>query len=69
MSSEERPYITPWELYNLKADKTERINLALKFPEKVKELEAAWNKWASENNVFPLNGKDLKLRGLEFKRN
>ncbi|MFM2232771.1 MAG: hypothetical protein RJB31_1472, partial [Bacteroidota bacterium] len=38
-------------------------------PEKVKELEAAWNKWAGENNVFPLNGKDLKLRGLEFKRN
>jgi arylsulfatase len=69
MSTEESPYVGPWELYNLKTDKTERVNLALKFPEKVKELETAWNKWASENNVFPLNGKDLKLRGLEFKRN
>jgi arylsulfatase len=69
MSTEESPYVGPWELYDLKADKTERVNLALKYPEKVKELETAWNKWASENNVFPLNGKDLKLRGLEFKRN
>jgi arylsulfatase A-like enzyme len=69
MSTEENPYIGPWELYDLKTDKTERINLAIKYPEKVKELEAAWNKWATENNVFPLNGKDLKMRGLEFKRN
>ncbi len=69
MSTEESPYIGPWELYDLKTDKTERTNLALKYPDKVKELEAAWNRWATENNVFPLNGKDLKLRGLEFKRN
>ena len=69
MSTEERPYIGTWELYDLKTDKTERTNLALKYPDKVKELEAAWNRWATENNVFPLNGKDLKLRGLEFKRN
>lgn len=68
-STEQSPYTQPWELYNLKKDKTEQYNLALKYPEKVKELEAVWNKWANENNVFPLNGTDLKNRGFQFKRN
>ncbi len=35
---------TPWELYDLKTDRAEQHNLAAKFPEKVKELEAAWQR-------------------------
>lgn len=33
---------TPWELYDLKTDRAEQHNLADKIPEKVKELEQAW---------------------------
>lgn len=62
------PYIGPWELYNLAEDKTELNNLASKFPAKVKELEAMWNSWASENNVLPINGTNMGQRGRMFKR-
>jgi arylsulfatase A-like enzyme len=34
----------PWELYDLKTDRAEQHNLAAKMPEKVKELEQAWQK-------------------------
>lgn len=33
---------TPWELYDLKTDRAEQHNLADKMPDKVKELEQAW---------------------------
>ncbi len=36
----------PWELYNLKTDRAEQNNLAGKMPEKVRELEAVWQKQA-----------------------
>lgn len=68
MSSEEEPYIGSWELYHLKDDKTELKDLSSRYPEKVKDLEQLWKKWASENKVFPLNGTDLKKRGQLFKR-
>jgi arylsulfatase A-like enzyme len=32
----------PWELYDLRTDRSESTNLAAKHPEKVKELERAW---------------------------
>ena len=34
-----------WELYNLESDPTEMVNLAAKYPAKVKELS---DKWESE---------------------
>jgi arylsulfatase len=34
----------PWELYDLKTDRAEQHDLAVKRPEKVKELEAAWQR-------------------------
>ncbi|WP_256013943.1 arylsulfatase [Desertivirga xinjiangensis] len=45
----------PWELY--KAGSTETVNLAAKYPEKVKELEVLWNEWAVKNKVLPKPGK------------
>ena len=38
----------PWELYNLRADRSEIKNLAASHPEKVMELELAWLKEADE---------------------
>ncbi len=37
----------PWELYDIEADRTELHNLAEKYPEKVKELAAMWDRWAA----------------------
>ena len=34
----------PWELYNLAEDRAEQTNLATQMPDKVKELEAVWQK-------------------------
>lgn len=67
-STEDEPYLGPWELYDLSKDRIESNNLAEKYPEKVKELEAMWNKWAKENNVFPLNGTDVGKRAKQFGR-
>jgi len=36
------------ELYNLTTDFAESKNLASVQPEKVKELQALWNKWSAE---------------------
>jgi arylsulfatase len=39
----------PWELYHLKPDRAEQHNLAARMPDKVKELEQAWQQ---ETNSF-----------------
>ena len=36
----------PWELYDLKTDRAEQVNLAAKMPDKVKELERVWQEQA-----------------------
>ena len=42
-----------WELYNLKADRTELHDLAAKEPDRAAELLAKWNAWAKRTNVLP----------------
>lgn len=51
-----KPYTGPWELYDISTDRSETNDLSKAQPANVKELEAMWNKWATENQVFPLNG-------------
>lgn len=43
-----------WELYNLNEDFNERINLASKNPEKLKELQTVFDQQAKKYNVYPL---------------
>jgi arylsulfatase len=43
----------PWELYDLKADRTEQRDLAAAQPERVKELAAKWDAWAARAQVKP----------------
>jgi hypothetical protein len=48
-------------LYNLREDIGESKDLAASMPDKVKELQALWQKW-NEKNVPPLNGQEGKKR-------
>ena len=43
----------PWELYNLKADRTEQQDVAAQHPDKVKELVGQWEAWARRANAVP----------------
>ncbi|GAB3431494.1 arylsulfatase [Niabella aquatica] len=46
-----------WELYNLNEDFNERIDLAKKFPAKLKELQAVFDGEAKKYNVYPLHDR------------
>jgi arylsulfatase len=52
-----------WELYNLKDDPTERIDLAKKYPEKLAELRAEFEAQAKSHNLYPLITWDDVLNG------
>ncbi len=43
-----------WELYNLNEDFNERVDLAKKNPEKLKELQAQFDADATKNRLYPL---------------
>jgi arylsulfatase len=45
-----------WELYNLKEDFSQSNNVADKYPEKLEDLKALFEKEAERNNVYPLDG-------------
>jgi len=40
-----------WELYNISIDRSELNDLSVKYPQKVAELEALYNKWAARAGV------------------
>jgi arylsulfatase len=42
-----------WELYDLKADRTELNNLAAAQPARAAKLKAKWEAWAQRANVEP----------------
>jgi len=44
----------PWELYDFTRDRSEMTDLSAVYPDKVKKLDAAWTRWAKQNNVTPL---------------
>jgi arylsulfatase A-like enzyme len=43
----------PWELYDLKVDRTEQRDLAAAQPERVKALAGQWDAWAERAQVKP----------------
>lgn len=45
-----------WELYDLRKDFSQSNNVADKCPEKLAELKALFDKEATANNVYPLDG-------------
>ena len=42
----------PWELYDLKADRTETQNLASHHPKRVESMQKAWHSWALRAKVL-----------------
>lgn len=44
---------SPWELYNLNSDRTEKFNVAAEHPDKVSELDKLFNSWAEKCMVYP----------------
>ena len=40
-----------WELFNLATDRNEAVNLANQFPDKVRQLHTAWEKWADKMKI------------------
>jgi arylsulfatase A-like enzyme len=46
-------YEQPWELYDMDADRTETHNVAEQHPQKVKQLNAAYEAWAKRADVIP----------------
>jgi len=42
-----------WELYDIENDKTEMNNLALQYPDRVKQMADLWEQWAYRTNVLP----------------
>jgi arylsulfatase A-like enzyme len=46
----------PWELYDLKSDRTELHDMASSQPERARELAAQWDAYAARANVLPLGG-------------
>jgi arylsulfatase len=46
-------YDASWELFNLKADRTEQNNVAGAHADKVKKLAAQWDAWSTRANVKP----------------
>jgi arylsulfatase A-like enzyme len=53
-----------WELYDLKADRTEQHDLAAAQPDKAKELADKWEAWALRANVKPYpEGSGKKKKG------
>lgn len=53
-----------WELYNLNEDFNELNNLAAKFPEKLKELQALFDAEAWKYNVYPLKDGTVPQKSL-----
>jgi arylsulfatase len=43
----------PWELYNLKSDRSELSNQIGSKPDRAQALETLWNTWAIRANVLP----------------
>ena len=50
------PLNTEWELYNINEDPIQQVNVADKYPDKVKELEKIFWEEADKYNVSPVGG-------------
>lgn len=45
----------PWQLFNLTQDFSQSRDVSAKYPDKMQEMIALWERAAAENDVYPLN--------------
>lgn len=50
-----------WELYDMEKDRSEMNNLADQYPERVKEMAAEWQNWATIATVIPKPPQKLRI--------
>ncbi|HEF4759590.1 TPA: arylsulfatase [Pseudomonas putida] len=60
------PLTTKWELYHVDEDFSQADNVADKYPEKVKELDALFWSEAAQNNVLPLDWRIAERMNAEL---
>jgi arylsulfatase len=46
-----------WELYNVDVDRSESVDLAKKYPQKLEELKKVYDEEAKKNNAYPLDDR------------
>tara|TARA_E500000178_G_scaffold356350_1_gene433599 strand:- start:22 stop:1638 length:1617 start_codon:yes stop_codon:yes gene_type:complete len=44
--------IQNWELYHMRHDRTEMVDLALQYPDKVRKMASSWSSWAINTGAF-----------------
>lgn len=62
---ENNPDKEVWQLYNLNEDFNERVDLATKYPDKLKELKALYDAEAAKYNIYPLIDREYALKRLK----
>lgn len=55
-------------LYNIDEDPVEMVNLASKYPERVKEMYQSWTKWATGIGALPLDTRNYGLRSQTYRK-
>lgn len=58
----------PWELYHIDTDRAELHDRAAAEPERVREMSAAWDQWATRANVLPLGAWKNAVKGGKPKK-
>ncbi|HKT78021.1 MAG TPA: arylsulfatase [Sphingobium sp.] len=66
-ASDRSPLAYDWELYDLTKDFAQAHNLAARYPDKLKELQALWTQEAKKNQVFPLDDRQTIDRSSSSK--
>jgi arylsulfatase len=60
----------PWELYHLSEDYSEADDLAKQYPDRLKQMQALFDKEAKKNQVYPLDprvaGRQERPTGIHF---
>jgi len=56
----------PWELYDLRSDFSQAHNLADSQPEKLRELQAVFDREARRYNVYPIHDSGAMLRAMKM---
>lgn len=61
------PYKATWQLYNLNNDYSQTVDVSAKYPEKLAELRADFDKAAAKFNIYPLSADFFERINSKFR--